>query len=533
MAQSVKNLILKIKGTITLKRIAIALVVAITIFLPTAFAIATVIQSQFDFDDSSKIHTVSLYDKNSRLLFVEDMNGEGMDESSLVDIFTGIRNNLEPINESEIKNSDIDPLTVELTSSLKTETLICYFSMSGSGAYCIDDSGKYYAIEDSSNELFLTSKFAEPLYSVASPPKLTTADGDEITVLDAIWSYKNMDGIILPAEKIQKATTSLTYIFSENISFSFASPPDSSSVTIFDGDEQIKCSLEDLDKLTLKNHSGIRVLVSASWNEHDDKDFYGTCTYDFNAEIHNRSEFFLSTDKLSVGEFAFIKITDVSEASKLSFKSDDPAFSLNFVTSGSEAYAVLPWSLLEGKERVDFTLNYGAASRSFTLTPRESFELTSNELKTDAAKAGVNISVINSHPLKYIFFTSGTYSPNSDVFEKVSCFGRIDGDSNDNIRFCDTYVCKDTYGASVGAIVGGKVIAVGNISGSKYVVLDSGLGVRTWYLDLSVSDVSVGDSISAGDVIGKTNMLDDISQDGFRFAVSFNDTFIDPDFILR
>ena len=265
MAQSVKNLLLKIKNTVTLKRVAVALVVAITIFLPTTFAIATVIQSKFDFEDSSKIHTVSLYDKNSRLLFFEDITADVEDQNSLVDIFTNIRTDLEPISEHEIKSSNSDPLTVELTSDLKTEKLICYFSTDDESAYCIDAAGKYYSIEDSDNELFLGSKFAETLYSFASPPRLTTADSDTVAVCDASWSYINKDGVTLPAEKIDTATTDLTYIFSEGISLSFATPPDSYSVTIYDGEEQIECTLEDLDNLTLQNHSGIRILVLATW----------------------------------------------------------------------------------------------------------------------------------------------------------------------------------------------------------------------------------------------------------------------------
>ena len=531
MAQSAKDLLKKIKSKITFKRVAVALVVAITVFLPTTFAIITVIQSQFDFEDSSKIHTVSLYDKSSRLLFFEDMTREVHDENSLVDIFTNIRTNLEPINESDVESSDSEPLTVELTSDLKTEKLICYFSMSGEGAYCTDSDGKYYSIKDSDNELFLGSKFAETLYSVASPPLLTTADGDTVAVCDASWSYANRDGAIMPSENIKKSDAGITYVFSESISLSFATPPDTSSVEVFDGDEEISCTLEELDNLTLKNHSGIRVIVLATWNSRDNNGFYGTATYDFNAAIHNRSEFILSTDKLSVGEFAFIKITEVSDPSKISFESQDSSFYLKFITTANEAYAVIPWSLLEGKESIDFTINYGASSRSFTLSHRESFELTSKEFRASSEAIGLVPSAINSTPLKYVFFTSDTYSQNPEVFEKTSSFGENDG--NDNIFFCDTYVCKNTRGASVGALVGGRVISVGNLGGSKFVAIDSGLGIRTWYLYLSAADVSVGDTVSAGDVIGKSGELDNEVEDGFCVAVSYNDTFIEPDFIVK
>ncbi|MBE6535352.1 MAG: M23 family metallopeptidase [Ruminococcaceae bacterium] len=533
MGKYVKNLTLKLKSKLTFKRVVVALVVAMTVLLPSTFAIITVIQSQFNFEDSAKIHTVSLYDKNSRLLFFENMTADTEDENSLVDIFTNIHESLEPISASDVEPLEIEPLIVELKSDVKTEKLKCFFSMTGEGAYCTGSDGRYYSIEDNDNELFLGSKFAETLYSVASPPSLTTADGDTVLLCDTSWYYKNRDGIDLLAEKIEKANTGIPYIFSESISLSFTSAPDSVFVEVFDGDERLECTLDELENLPLNNHSGIRILISAQWEDHGEREFRGTATYDFTAEIHNRSEFFLSTDKLSVGEFAFVRITEVSEASKLSFKSDDSSFYLKFIISGNEAYAVLPWSLLEGKESVDFTLNYGASSRSFTLSAAEPFLYTSKEFMTVSEDIGLTPSAINSAPLKYVFFTSATYSQNPEVFEKVLGFGESDPEGDGTPSFCDTYVCKDTRGASVGALMGGRVIAVGTLSGSKFVAIDSGLGIRTWYLYLSSADVSVGDTVSAGDVIGKTGAFPNNEQDGFCVAVSYNDTFIDPDFIIK
>lgn len=533
MAGELKNLFRKIKSAITFKRVAVALVVAATIFLPTTFAIITVIQSQFDFDDSSKIHTVSLYDKNSRLLFFEDMTTSSMDESSLLGIFTNIKESLEPINASDVEPLDVEPLTVELKNDLKTERLVCYFSMDGKGAYCTDIDGRYYSIEDNDNELFLGSKFAETLYGAASPPRLITADGDTVALCEATWSYKNRDDVTLPAEKLENKHAGVTYLFSESISLSFESAPDSVSLEVYDGAERLECTLDELDNLTLKNHSGIRIVITAEWNKHAGSRYYGTASYDFFAEIHNRSEFFLSTDKLSVGEFAFIRVTEVSEASKLSFKSFNNTFSPNFIINGNEAYAVLPWTLLENKESVEFTLNYGASSRSFTISAAEPFALTSKDLKTSAEDVGLIPYAINSAPLKYVFFTSAAYSQSPEVFEKMRAFGEMDAEEDALPAYGDTYACKDTRGASVGALVGGRVIAVGTLSGSRFVAIDSGLGVRVWYLYLSTTDVAVGDTVSAGDVIGKTGVLPDGEQDGFSVAVSYNDTFIDPEFILK
>ncbi len=530
MAQSYRNFISKIKGSVTPRRVVVALIVVITIFLPTTFAIATVIQSQFASDDDSIIHTASLYDKNARLLFVEDQTAEVEDENSLVDIFTTIKNNLEPISAVPTVAIEREPLTVELKSNAKTEKLICYFTLADDLAYCTDESGKHYTIQKSDNELFITSPFAETLYATSTPPLLSSADSDIISPSVVSWSFSNTDGTVMPARKIQTVDRGLSYVFSEGISLSFASAPDSCSVQILDGDKRIDCPLDELDSLVLSNHDGIRVLVSARWKKAEGRSFFGTATYDFYAEIHNRSEFILSQDILSVGEFAFVKITEVSDASKLSFKSDDTDLSLDFVVDGNVAYAVLPWSMLEGKDTVDFTLTYGASSRDFTVSSAAAFTSTSKDLYEQAAEFGIKPSQIKASPSKYVFFLGNASAPNEEIFEKNVCFGI--GNSDTSPSFCNEYVCKSTRGATVGASVGGKVVAVGNIQKSKYVVVDTGLGVRIWYLYLSVADVNIGDVVTVGDSIGKTGELIETDKDGFAIAVSFENTFIDPDFII-
>ena len=531
MAQSFPNFISKLKSKVTPRRVVIALIVVITIFLPTTFAIATVIQSQLALDDSARIHTASLYDKNARLLFFEDQSADVEDENSLVDIFTTVKSNLEPINELPIQEKEREPLTVELKSDLKTERLICYFTLSDDPAYCTDEAGKHYTIQKSDNELFITSPFSETLYATSIPPLLSSADSDTIPPSVVSWSFLNTDGTVLPSQKIQTAERGLSYIFSESISLSFASTPDSCSVQILDGDKRIDCSLDTLDSLVLSNHDGIRVLVSANWKKAEGRSFFGTATYDFYASIHNRSEFILSQDTLSVGEFAFVKITEVSDASKLSFKSDDASLSLDFIIDGNVAFAVIPWSILEGKDTVDFTLTYGASSRDFTVSAASSYSAISKDLRAQASALGIKPSQVNAEPLKYVFFLDNTVAPSEQLFEKTVSFGIENSDTP--LSFCNEYVCKSTRGATVGASAGGKVIAVGNIQESKYVVVDAGLGIRIWYLYLSVADVTSGDIVAVGDAIGKTGELSDTSKDGFAVAVSFENTFIDPDFIIN
>ena len=79
----------------------------------------------------------------------------------------------------------------------------------------------------------------------------------------------------------------------------------------------------------------------------------------------------------------------------------------------------------------------------------------------------------------------------------------------------------------------GRVIKISNsdIFGN-YVVVDHGMGVRTWYCHLSDVDAIEGMLVTSNDSVGKSGSGALLSSNGVLILCSVNETLIDPDHII-
>ena len=95
------------------------------------------------------------------------------------------------------------------------------------------------------------------------------------------------------------------------------------------------------------------------------------------------------------------------------------------------------------------------------------------------------------------------------------------------------YIVKDTTvkGESVLAMQTGAVALVGESENlGKFVVIDHGCGLRTWYTNLSFTNVEQGDILLAGQSVGKTGILN--NKEGFKLYCTAYDTLIDPNILI-
>ena len=77
-------------------------------------------------------------------------------------------------------------------------------------------------------------------------------------------------------------------------------------------------------------------------------------------------------------------------------------------------------------------------------------------------------------------------------------------------------------GTEIVAVNDGKVIAVGeNEFLGKYIVIDHGLGLQTWYLHLSAVSVEVGADVAYKQAIGKSGSTGFIEDSSVGFALLY------------
>lgn len=523
MSEKIKSIFASLRKRITLKRVLFTALGVFAVLLPTVIAIICVVGSDSSAETPTKrINTVILYDDGGKELYREDFNARESGNTSLVSIFNAINNGLiqsEKISESVATEP---PLTAKLIGTAEEKTLICHFSFTQGASYCIDGNGTYFKISSEDSERFLSSEFAETLYKDAVAPSLSTADGDTVVPLSVEWHYKNIDGIFLSASKNAVTDEKINYHVTGGISLSFTAEPDVCHVEITDDGESVfSGNLSELPAFKLNSSSQITVTVTAEWRQAEGRRFYGTSSYTFDITVHNRAEFSLSKTELSAGEYAVFKATYISDLSKLYLSCEGFELTPTVMQSGETAYAIIPCPASLGSD-CDFkvTAAYGVAAQTFTLSVTEAEAQKQYALNLAAQGDGLTPTVTAS-AAEQIFGAGGTVSPIRYGYLQGGSFGtEEDGGS---LLYYTRYTRDDGHGMTVCSLSAGKVVLVGESSVlGKYAVIDVGLGVRLFYTNLSEIDVSVGEYVTFGDCLGKSDIVSEDTGDGFAIAVICN-----------
>ena len=512
---------------INFRKVLIGVGIAIVILLPTVLAISNVIYTNQMAAERSL--TVVLYDEDENELYRASEGDEFSGEASLTGIFKAIQSNMERTEKPPEGISTEPPLIAELISESGTTELTCHFSFTQGGSYCIDKNEIYYRIPSEDSERFLASEYAEVLYSEATPPVLSTGEGDSVLPVSTTWNYLNIDSVFLPATKVLTESEVLTYDVTGSISLGFSATPDYCLVRIYDENNKVfEGTPSELPSLILDSSTLLRLEVRAEWNSNSGRSFYGVTNYVFNVIVHNRAEFSVSDTVLRRGEFIVLKATQIVDLSKLNFKSDKSDFSPQFTIIGDNAYAVIPYPDDITTDTYTFTVSYGVSARTFTVTADANADVASaSELNASAADMGMELDIANSVEIERSFLDGIIRAPEAVSFTVGTGFGdSIKYGVNNIPAFFTEYECIGS-GMTVVSASGGYVMYTGeNEVMGQYAVVDLGLGLKIWYCGLSALDVSLGDYVAAGDIIGRTGKLISGSE-GYSLMLTYYDSLLD------
>ena len=511
-----------------LKRLIIAAIISVVILFPTILAAAFMIKSnqmsQISHDDSL---SVVMYDSAGNELYRETETISTFGEDTLVAIFNTMRKDLSLIDEIPQTADKSTLITVHMIDSSKTDVMTMYFSLEENESYCLLNNEAYIIPSDNS-EIFFASPYSEVIYKNSSPPALKTADGENIIPTYANWHYKNHIGKFINASKVKLADPLATYHITGEFNVSFETSPDICSIEIFDGEERIfSGALNDTRYLTVDSNTPLRAKIIAQWN-YNNRSFYGTVEYDVYVIIHNRAVFSLSSNTVSSLGFTILKGVNIADISKLNFTSkhiSPPHFSV----FGETAYAIIYCPENFEGNNIEFTVSYGVSLSTFKLSVNQSNDIKSNEIDIGMGQLGLDFSDIppkfDSPP--YLF--GRIISPESYGFYNTLKVGDKDGKYYSYRR---VYTTPNGMGADIFALSGGMVSYIGNNEElGKYAVVDIGLGLSVIYSNLSNVDVSVGDILAAGQIIGKSG---DVPRggEGFSLTLWYNGNLFDSELLF-
>ena len=537
---------------------------ALLIVIPTILAV----YYAYFYEDPSYLATnkvqVNLYSNDGRLLASEEVAEANASELNLAGILRGIsENKIKAIKPSELQNKNFE-FSIKQKDSY--EQYICYFTSSHEDSYIEDKEGTYYKIEENSFNAFLNSQYSEALYAHAKAPQLVTGNGEPVIPLSVNWNYRKQDKSFSKSKDLSITSEQKTYTISGSVNLAFDIAPDTSNITLYNinGGEIYNGPLEDVSYVVIQAGSQIRAKLSAVWKNSDDTDIYGDITYDFNIILKNRASFNISNSNVAEGEFIVLSATNVDDTSKILFsveyaggEENTPAeksvleeiltFKPIFVKDGGIVRTIMPFPIDSPAGTYRIFAAFGVTEQIFTVNlQKRSVSTAVLNASSHDILARISKKALNSlnNTLKSIKVSSAPTVLCRDEFLLPEELGFVAGYSfNDsvtpmleNVSFVskgNEYLATLSGGQSVVALNIGTVAAVGDCEYlGKYIAIDHGMGLITWYCGLDSINASIGDTVAKGEKIGVCGSQGLLSSSGVLILCSVYETLIDPSAVL-
>ena len=536
--------------SLTLKKIIIISIAIILIISPLIIAVGNIIyRKQLQKDN---LFTVILLDNNSVEIARESNVPETANEDSLTRIFYELVTS--PRTDAILPDGLNKDIFIKAITTLngQTEEIICYFSPESDEGVFIDTSNNVFVIPKELNESFLLLPYSEIFYGSSRNYDLVTIDKDTIIPSYVEWHYKNIDGNYIKAYINETTSDQRTYDITSTVNINFTKKPDEYSIIIeSDGKEIYKDANKNFANVTtFTSDSGnnLHVIIEAKWHQSRKTDRYGYVKYDFFVHIKNRSTFTPSKTNVSRGDFILLECTNITDISKIEFSSNIQNFSPAFKQYNDKTIGLIPIPNVDfDDDKLIFTVSYGASAETFEVnilpdnTP-EIYGYDINLFDSETTPTEAVDSIVKLLTKKYnipsdnVYFQGNISSPQNmgfDLKQKHNSTVVWGEELQYYFLTVGNRYTSDTDNTLVRTVENGIIAEISeNDLLGKYVVVDHGCGLRTWYSGLSYIDVNVGDILLEGESIGKTSpSIFNGEHEFFLFCTAY-DTIIDPNFLF-
>ncbi|MCI8387724.1 MAG: M23 family metallopeptidase [Clostridiales bacterium] len=524
-----------------IKTVVSAVVCAAALFIPSYIAIANYVMAQNAPVSENSISSLEITDPNGELY---KLSSDNTNDAAVIANFVAINNNAiaqpslpEPLvgtNYFEFKYYTYD----------RVSTYKYYFTNNPTEAYYVDNGGKAYRITEDDASSFLATSYARCLYNTTSFPKMTVS-GETIDPSTANWQYEVYGGEYIPLEGIQLSSESEKVHYMKGaFALNFDNQPDFCTVTINDHGTIVYSDIyENIANASLEGKT-IDVTVEAKWYGSEDETCYGDATYKFKAKILLPAVFYLGETSIDPGEFVVITAKNVDDVNAVGFASEpDIGFTPKFFMDGDYARALIPISYDYTGSDVKFTFSYGEVTQEMTL------DINSKTFGNSSIDVSAAV-VAQTRTAQTLSTFESTMAPIVAETESVPLWsgtfltGLPEGKDSVQIgfgRFCTIKATGETYrhdgvdyvpvasGTDVLAVNNGKVVYAGYLDYSGYtVVIDHGLGLKSWYCHMSSLNANVGDAVSKGDVIGYVGSTGFTNKNTLHLGMSVYDVPVCP-----
>jgi len=510
---------------IDFKKILIIALGLILLFVPTYIAIASY-NSQKPVDNLPTVTTLTISDPEGRSTTITSDN----DENGVFEMFNSINTSATPASSLPDSLAGSGFLLVTYSSPESELSYKYYFTTNSSECYYADPSGKIYKIAVNQAKEFLGSTYSVYLYKTATPPVLTASGTSTISASTMKWYYLVSGGTYQQYDYTPSGTSDLTYDVGNNFTFNFNIAPSDSNLKVFNSDELLyDGGINELTNLNLSRNTTLKFIITASWAQTNECEYYGSAEYEFNALVLAPAEFKIGEDSIEHGDIIAISGINVTNPDdiKVAF---EPALANNFAPKfykdGDLVHALVPFSYDVPNGDYQITVTYGITTQTFSLKVGESrYGFNKAATKYSASEALISTFYSEEDISDYNAIRADIFKNTEDLKYFSGAFINYETPgtlttkkSTIKLGFTRESILKDgrsfkhtgidfevTAGVDVPAMSSGKVVYTGfcDVLGN-FVVVDHGFGLKTWYAHLSEISVSNGDVVKTSQSLGKT-----------------------------
>ena len=524
------------------KKLFRTIALLILLFVPTYFAIyniALIYTDDFTVENTTKIEIIG---ESGQVLAVYENNKD-------INIYIKTLENSKKV-ESTIRELKYEqPLKMIFYKGERQYAYGIYLSLNPIDCLIMTSELELLLMDENDAKRILNTQLSDGIYKNNKIPVCVVYEGEpnamEIYPSGGDWMLKKPDGKFYQSTVPNQLKSSNSAKAYQNKPFDlkFSVEPDSLYIEVQDSKEII---FSDVYGNFIANFSRdelreLQYILSAEWYKAESADYYGEAKYVIDVKYYVPPKFEISDTEADPGDIVAITAYNMSDDENLALTTDI-GYETKFLSVGEHKIALIPISSDFVGKKFNLTLT------SDVNDPIEYF-LQINEKPEQTINVGAQPQAVDSH------LKTGPQSQKQSKYSEImnnSDEGRkywtekfaMPKDGNILLGYGwkvttnmgDPYINKGiniqmAKGEPVRASNAGKVIFAEEIpDDGKLVVIDHGMGIKSWYGHLEQIDVNVGDGVGKGQQLGSAGTTGIHTSIGANlyFAISVKNIFVNP-----
>ncbi len=511
-----------------MKKKIISVLIILALMIPTFVAIADYAYLKNTPLEYRNLSGLEITDLAGDTFVIDRANGDGAEQT--LKFFANLNKKAKRVDALPAELVESPAFTFVYQNYSLSASYKYYFSSGSTDAYYTNSEGNAYKISAEDVTGFMCTSYARCLYDGAATPVLSVADEKAVVPSTVTWSFRAVNGEYISYDTSFNTTKAInSYEMSSNLGMYFSVEPDFFYVTVTQNDAEIyKGDYADLVVPSgIDKETPVKVAVSAEWYESADCVYAGKAEYLFEATLVPPPTFSLKlgdVDTVSEGSLVIIEGKNIKDTSDITFSST-PELGYTPVwfndTETATVRALVPiniyneydtdqffFTVMSGGSKSTLNVNFEKAKFS-TLS-----DLGESTLQSQMDSISPTLDLQYAQPIRF----DGAFGHATGKSSSFKGFGRTVAGSyrHAGIDYSDAAAGDEAVATAPGIVsYVGQSEDLGTV-----VVIDHGLGLRSWYFKLNQSSLTVGTELEKGDTVGYCSGMLHLSVTVFNQPIS-------------